>query len=427
MNGNNDSSNNQQNSDLIQQAQKYESISPEKIHGWLRNFIPISTESVLDLGAGSGRDAAWLSERAKNVVAVEPSFEMQNFAKNTHLQANIEWINDSLPKLTKLRDKRQTFDFILLNSTWSQIPTEQRTESFYQMMRLLKPGGYLSLSFRIDSGRNKVGIYPVSLAKLKELASNYGVELIEEHQSADQFGRADIAWVHALFKSPQIQDAKIPLLHRIIFKDSKNGTHKLALLRALCHSMNFGEGQFSENNENFIILPLGMIAYMWVRFYIPLFFKQLPQRSKNIEFETMGFANKSFKQLVFDERLDLSMGNTITGRQADLLHTTIRNSIDWINKSPRQYTRYLNGAHLFRIRRSHVKLELVSLTLDRKYFNSFGKFLVPFEIWSSLTKFGTHIESDILDEWCELIKHYAWKQGRELAEREIKFGLTLKA
>ena len=416
----------QSGSNLFQKANKYESISPEHIHGWLVDLIPIGVESVLDIGSGSGRDAFWLSHRAKNVVAVEPSRELLNFAQSKYLQSNIEWIVDSLPKLTSLRERNQVFDFIILNSVWSQIPKSKRVESFYQIMRLLKPGGYLSLSFRIDSGRNRDGIYPVSLTELKALASNYGVETIDEHQSEDQFGRADIAWVHTLFKSPQIPDAKIPLLHRIIFKDAKNGTHKLALLRAICCSYDCDEGHFNEYNEDFVIIPLGMIAFMWVKFYVPLFSKMLPQRSKNLGFETMGFANEAFKKLVLNGNIKLDLDRTLDSDQANLLHSTICNSIDWINKSPRQYIRYLNGAHLFRMRRNHVKSVIEHLKLNQEYFNSFGKFLIPFEIWQSLKIFGKFIEQDILDEWGKLIKHYAMNQGRVLSEQEIENGLNLR-
>ena len=411
---------------MIKKAEKYESISSENVHGWLNDLLPIGVESALDLGSGSGRDAVWLSQRAKNVVAVEPTPELLNFAQNKNLQTNIEWIVDSLPKLTSLSDRKQDFDFIILNSVWSQIPKSKRTESFYQMMRLLKPGGYLTLSFRIDSGRNRDGIYPVSLTELKALASNFGVEMISEHQSGDQFGRVDIAWVHTLFKSPETPDAKIPLLHRIIFKDAKNGTHKLALLRAICCSYDCDVGHLNEYNENFVIIPLGMIAYMWVKFYVPLFSKMLPQRSKNLGFETMGFADEAFKKLVLSRNIRLELDRTLDSDQANLLHSTICNSIDWINKSPRQYIRYLNGAHLFRIKRSHVKYVIENLTLNQGYFNSFGKFLVPFEIWQSLKIFGKFVEQDILDEWGKLIKHYAMNQGRELSEQEIENGLNLR-
>jgi SAM-dependent methyltransferase len=36
----------------------YEAIDPAALHGWLPDLLPAT---ILDVGAGSGRDAAWLS------------------------------------------------------------------------------------------------------------------------------------------------------------------------------------------------------------------------------------------------------------------------------------------------------------------------------------------------------------------------------
>jgi ubiquinone/menaquinone biosynthesis C-methylase UbiE len=41
-------------------AQLYESVSFETVHDWLLNTLPNPPELVLDVGAGTGRAAAWL-------------------------------------------------------------------------------------------------------------------------------------------------------------------------------------------------------------------------------------------------------------------------------------------------------------------------------------------------------------------------------
>ena len=426
MNKNIESRNGQSHSKLIQKAQKYESISPENIHGWLVDLIPIGTELVLDIGSGSGRDVAWLSERAKKVVAIEPSFEMQNFARNNHLQSNIDWVNDSLPSLNSIRNRQLTFDFIILNSVWSRIPKIERVESFYQIIRLLKPGGYLSLSFRIDDGRTRDGIFPVSLEEIEKLISNYGAELLEKRQFEDQFGRKDIAWVHVLIRSPKIPDNKVPLLHRIIFSDLKNGTHKLGLLRALCHSYLRAENQNYELSGDFVKIPVGLVAYLWVKFYVPLFFAQLPQRSTNLGFENVGFTTNDFKQLVKIRDFDIHIGRYLENDQAANMHNAILSSIFWINKSPRNYIKYANGQRLFKITKNSIRPDLDSLCLNQNYFRSFGELFVPQHIWQSIENFGSFISEDILDEWGRLIRHYGNKQGREFTDSEIEIGLLRK-
>jgi SAM-dependent methyltransferase len=57
-------------------AQRYEAVPAEKIHAWVVPSLPTSPALILDVGADSGRDAAWLISRGFEVVAVEPSAGM---------------------------------------------------------------------------------------------------------------------------------------------------------------------------------------------------------------------------------------------------------------------------------------------------------------------------------------------------------------
>ncbi|MGI4795497.1 MAG: class I SAM-dependent methyltransferase [Janthinobacterium lividum] len=54
-------------------ADSYEAIAPERLHGWLDGLLLDTRSLVLDVGAGSGRDAAWLAGLGHDVAAVEPS------------------------------------------------------------------------------------------------------------------------------------------------------------------------------------------------------------------------------------------------------------------------------------------------------------------------------------------------------------------
>ena len=51
---------------------RYESVSSSDVHGWLEPLLPGGAGTILDVGAGSGRDSAWLAEKGFDVVAVEP-------------------------------------------------------------------------------------------------------------------------------------------------------------------------------------------------------------------------------------------------------------------------------------------------------------------------------------------------------------------
>ena len=39
----------------------YESLQAPEVHGWLLGLLPDRSSLVLDIGADSGRDAAWLA------------------------------------------------------------------------------------------------------------------------------------------------------------------------------------------------------------------------------------------------------------------------------------------------------------------------------------------------------------------------------
>ena len=78
-----------------QAAKQYEAVAAEDIHGWLKRFLPEDPGRILDIGAGSGRDAAWFSALCHQVVAVEPSLEMRKEGKRRHSDTGIQWRNDS--------------------------------------------------------------------------------------------------------------------------------------------------------------------------------------------------------------------------------------------------------------------------------------------------------------------------------------------
>ena len=62
-------------------AAAYEAVDPDRLHAWLADLLPAEPGLVLDVGAGSGRDAAWFARRGHSVVAVEPSAAMRAEAR----------------------------------------------------------------------------------------------------------------------------------------------------------------------------------------------------------------------------------------------------------------------------------------------------------------------------------------------------------
>src|SRR5258708_28253088 len=73
-------------------VERHESLAPEKVNAWLDGYLPTQPSLVLDVGAGSGRDAAWLVSRGQQVIAVEPSDQMRTRGQRFHGSDLIRWI-----------------------------------------------------------------------------------------------------------------------------------------------------------------------------------------------------------------------------------------------------------------------------------------------------------------------------------------------
>ncbi|WP_332879395.1 class I SAM-dependent methyltransferase [Massilia sp. S19_KUP03_FR1] len=112
-----------------QLVHQYESLAFEEVHASLLEFLPVPGATILDIGAGSGRDAAWLAARGDDVVAVEPSGAMRNHARTLHPSPRIHWLSDSLPELAQVRRLGLAFDFILLPAVWMHVPPASRARA----------------------------------------------------------------------------------------------------------------------------------------------------------------------------------------------------------------------------------------------------------------------------------------------------------
>jgi SAM-dependent methyltransferase len=102
-------------------VERHELVAPEKVNAWLEGFLPSQPALVLDAGAGSGRDAAWLLSLGHQVIAVEPSEKMRMRGQGLHASDKIRWINDRLPGLENVHRLGLSFDFILLNAVWMHL------------------------------------------------------------------------------------------------------------------------------------------------------------------------------------------------------------------------------------------------------------------------------------------------------------------
>lgn len=181
-------------SDLID---RYEAIDASDLHADVQAFIPAPPARVLDVGAGTGRDAAWLARRGHRVVAVEPTAAFRRWAREHHASLPIEWIDDGLPHLVEVVATRQTFDVVLLTAVWMHLDEHERTAAMPVLVSLLAPRGVVIMSLRhgpVPAGRV---MYPVTPDETAALARRFGLEVLLDVRGRPSHVRGadpDVTW-----------------------------------------------------------------------------------------------------------------------------------------------------------------------------------------------------------------------------------------
>lgn len=152
---------------------RYEARSSAEIHSdWLHLFPEIPCK-VLDIGAGTGRDAAWLASMGHEVVAVEPTEELRIPAQTLHPEANIIWVDDILPDLETVRSRSETYDLILMNAVWMHLTEDERIRGMKVVSELMAPGARWFLTLRhgpVPEGRRMFNVTGDETAKLAQQA-----------------------------------------------------------------------------------------------------------------------------------------------------------------------------------------------------------------------------------------------------------------
>ncbi len=151
----------------------YEARPFAEAHPGIVDLIPPSPLNVLDIGAGTGRDAAWFAARGDMVTAIEPTREMREGAMALHPSPNISWIDDGFPELASVRGK--SFDLAWMSAVWMHFDAEERRAMFPTIAILIAPRGALMMSLRhgpVPPGRR---MFEVSAEETIALAAKHNL------------------------------------------------------------------------------------------------------------------------------------------------------------------------------------------------------------------------------------------------------------
>jgi SAM-dependent methyltransferase len=176
---------------------RYESLAPEDVHRAVLHLLPSAPARVLDIGAGTGRDAAWFAAQGHQVVAVEPTGALRTRAMALHPSPGITWIDDGLPELAALQTRHDRFDLIMMTAVLMHLDATERARAMPNIAGLLAPKGILIMQLRhgpVPPGRR---MFDVAAEEITALAAPLGLSAVFEHYGGSlgmQNHSAGVTW-----------------------------------------------------------------------------------------------------------------------------------------------------------------------------------------------------------------------------------------
>lgn len=182
--------------------ERYESIDSRIVDYFAVSFP--SAASIIDVGAGSGRDLKALLAMGYDAYGIEPSDQLRELAIAKFPRLEDRLFYGALPSIRH----SVVYDGVLCSAVFMHIPQADQVEALICLRNLLKPGGRLLMS--IPSSRPDIGndqrdpdgrlFEVVKPEHLQLLAARLGLMLINRFDNADSLGRTGIEWTTLLFE-----------------------------------------------------------------------------------------------------------------------------------------------------------------------------------------------------------------------------------
>ncbi|RUO79968.1 methyltransferase type 12 [Idiomarina tyrosinivorans] len=400
-------------------AAQYDDVPFEAVHkDWLEH-IP-SEGMVLDVGAGSGRDARYLAAKGLTVVAVEPAAELREASPKYQVATRkpIHWVDDQLPELSKIFALQTKFDLILLSAVWMHIAPSSRERCIRKLSSLLKPNGKLVISLRHGSCHDERTMHPVSASELAEFAKQFGLtyRLLTPANQKDELGRNDVSWQTVLLTLPDDGTGAFPLLRNIVVNDNKSSTYKVALLRALLRIAEGHPGAVIDQSDTHVALPMGLVALYWLKLYKPLIDQYGMQQGSS---SGIGFIKDTgWKVLTPYSNNDFYIGASYSDDALGQgLFRALKDISATIKNMPAKYITLPNSqTAVFDVALARHSQPKNAFCLDLDFLSAFGQFSVPRHIWDSLTRFSVWIEPALVNEWAVLMAGYENNRAKQLTK-----------
>ena len=182
-----------------------ESLAFAEKHRHVLHLFPPVPCNLLDIGAGTGADAAHFAALGHRVVAVEPTQELRRTGRALHPSEHIEWVNDSLPDLVETRKRKQQFDVVTLIGVWMHLDAQERQHAMPIVASMLRRGGVLILSLRHGPVPPRRRMFAVSAEETIGLAQRHGLRSVLNVSAPSiqvENRHAGVTWSHLAFDLP---------------------------------------------------------------------------------------------------------------------------------------------------------------------------------------------------------------------------------
>lgn len=135
-------------------AQQYNALDRARVHADLLALLPEGQPlAVLDIGAGSGADAAMFADMGHRVVANEPAAGLRDIGKKTFKNKNIKWNKDVFPDAGAGLARLGPFDVVTSVGVFQYISEEKRPSTLNKMFLLASTGGFVEIQYPTPASR----------------------------------------------------------------------------------------------------------------------------------------------------------------------------------------------------------------------------------------------------------------------------------
>ncbi|PMG47133.1 class I SAM-dependent methyltransferase [Shewanella sp. 10N.286.52.B9] len=404
----------------IELAEQYNSLDFKSVHHSWKLYWPESGSNVLDIGAGSGRDAKWMNDQGCEVIAVEPNDALRQIGRQS-IGPEVTWLNDSLPVLKNVQSLGMRFDLILVSAVWMHLAPSLRERAFRKLSNLLSPNGKLVISLRHGEFTDGRQGFSVSVEELEKLSKDHGLQLQLVSGSEDNLQRADVSWQTVVLNLPDDGSGNLNTVRRIIVNDSKSATYKLALLRTLLRIADAHSGAVLDRSDGKIALSAGLVALYWVRQFKRLIdvdieghgIQQNSNATKGLGFVKDDGWNK-LKHLSAD---DFSIGALYVGEEAKAIQKLFTHTISTIKAGPVTFIYQGDKQNkLFEIQAAEKRRKYSdTIILDSEFFTGFGQFILDEKLWGCFRLYHSWIEPLVVNQWVKEMQRFKLNQDRNIS------------